>query len=54
MVILNIRNIKIIYLNKLLNYKNLRLFKIVRVINNLVYKLKLFLVINGIFLVFYL
>ena len=50
---LNIRNIKTIYLNKLLDYKNLRLFKVVRVINNLVYKLKLPLAIEGIFLVFY-
>ena len=49
----NIRNIKTTYLSKLLDYKNLRLFKVVRVINNLIYKLKLFLAIEGIFLVFY-
>ena len=53
-IILNIKNIKITYLNKLLNYKNLKLFKIIKIINNLIYKLKLFLIINNIFLVFYL
>ena len=31
------RNIKITRLNKSLNYKNLRLFKIIRVINNIAY-----------------
>ena len=53
-IILDIRNIKIIKLNKLLDYKNLGLFKVVRVINNSIYKLKLLLLIEGIFLVFYL
>ena len=40
-VILNSRNIKIARPNKFLNYKNLESFKIVRVINNIVYELKL-------------
>ena len=38
---LNSRNIKITRLNKSLNYKNLELFKIIRAINNIAYKLKL-------------
>ena len=54
MIILNTRNIKIIKLNKLLDYKNLDLFKIIRVINNFTYKLKLLLLIEDIFLIFYL
>ena len=50
---LNNRNIKITRLNKSLNYKNLRLFKIVKIINNIVYKLKLLDDIN-IFSIFHL
>ena len=38
---LDSRNIKIIRLNKSLDYKNLGLFRIVRVINNIVYELEL-------------
>ena len=53
-IILNTRNIKITRLNKLLNYKNLNLFKVIRAINNSIYKLKLLLLIEEIFLVFYL
>lgn len=53
MVILDAWNIWTSLRNKLLDYKNLGLFKIIRVINNLAYKLKLPLSINTIFLVFY-
>ena len=53
MIILNSRNIKIIRLNKLLDYKNLELFKVSYIINNIVYELKLLDSIN-VFLVFYL
>ena len=53
-MILNIKNIKTTYLNKLLDYKNLGLYKIIRVINNRAYKLDLLALIRGIFLVFYL
>ena len=38
---LNSRNIKTIRLNKSLNYKNLKLFRVVRAINNITYKLEL-------------
>ena len=37
----NNRNIKTIKLNKLLNYKNLKLFKIIKVYDNSIYCLKL-------------
>ena len=50
---LNNRNIQIIRSNKSLNYKNLELYRIVRVINNIVYELKLLDELN-IYLVFYL
>ncbi len=53
-MILNIKNIKTTYLNKLLDYKNLGLYKIIRVINNRAYKLDLLALIRGIFLVFHL
>ena len=53
-VMLDTRNIKITCLNKLLDHKNLGPFKIIRVINNLVYKLKLLLSMAGIFSIFYL
>ena len=49
---LNSRNIRTIRLNKSLDYKNLGLYKIIRVINNIVYKLKLPLEIN-IYSIFY-
>jgi len=54
LVILNYRNIKIIRPAKSLDYKNLGPFKVIRVINNLVYKLELFKSINSIFFIFYL
>ena len=50
---LNNRNIRITRLNKSLNYKNLELYKIVKVINNIIYELKLSNDLN-IYLVFYL
>ena len=53
-VILNIKNIIIKGNNKNLNYKNLGLFIIKRVINNIIYKLNLNYVIVFIFLIFYL
>ena len=53
-IILDTRNIKITRLNKSLDYKNLGPFKVVRVINNSIYKLKLLSLIAGIFSIFYL
>ena len=50
---LDSRNIKIIRLNKSLDYKNLKLFRIIRIINNIAYKLELSNKIN-VYLVFYL
>ena len=49
---LDSRNIKTKRSNKSLDYKNLKLFKIIKVINNIVYELKL---LDGIdiYLVFY-
>ena len=38
---LNSKNIKIIQSSKFLNHKNLNFFKIIKVINNIIYKLKL-------------
>ena len=38
---------------KLLNYKNLKPFKIIRAIKNITYKLDLFKLIKKLFLVFY-
>ena len=49
---LNSRNIRTIRLNKSLDYKNLGPYKVIRVINNIVYKLKLPLGIN-IYSIFY-
>lgn len=54
LVILNNRNIKIVKSNKLLNYKNIKSNKIIRVIDNLIYKLKLLDSLKKVFLVFYL
>ena len=51
---LNARNIKTVRLSKSLNYKNLKSFKIVCVINNSAYKLKLLKFIKSVYLVFYL
>ena len=39
-IMLDNRNIKITRSNKLLNYKNLGSFKIIKVINNIIYKLE--------------
>ena len=47
------RNIKTTRSNKFLNYKNLNPFKIIRAINNMIYKLELSENIN-IYAVFYL
>ena len=52
-VMLDSRNIKIIRSNKLLNYKNLGLFRVVRAINNRIYKLNLSKKMN-IYSIFYL
>lgn len=54
MVILDTWNIWISYANKSLNYKNLKPFKIIRIINNLAHKLDLPQSISGVFLIFYL
>ena len=50
---LDSRNIRIIRSNKSLDYKNLKLFKIIKAINNMTYKLKLSDEIN-VYLVFHL
>ena len=52
MIMLNVKNIKINQLNKSLNYKNTNPFKIIKIINNIIYKLKLLKEIN-IFLIFH-
>ena len=49
---LDSRNIKTIRSNKFLDYKNLNPFKIIRAINNIIYKLKLSKSIN-IYSIFY-
>ena len=54
MILLDNKNIKITRFNKLINYKNLGLYKIIKVFNNFTYKLDLFNSINNIYLVFYL
>ena len=38
---LNVKNIKINRLNKSLNHKNISLFKIIKVVNNIIYELEL-------------
>ena len=43
---LNDKNIKINRLSKSLNHKNINLYKIIKVINNIIYKLKLSKKIN--------
>jgi len=52
-IILNFKNINIIKLNKFLKHKNASFYKIVQVINNYVYKLKLLELIKLIYFVFY-
>ena len=54
MVILNAWNIWTSYVKKSLDHKNFGLFKIIKVINNSAYKLKLSPSMNSIFPVFYL
>ena len=49
---LNNKNIKINRSSKSLNYKNINLYKIIKVINNIIYRLKLSKEIN-IFFIFY-
>ena len=51
---LNNRNIKTIKSNKLLNHKNLDLYKIIKIYNNFVYELKLSLFMKRIYLIFHL
>ena len=51
---LNFKNIIIIRLNKSLEHKNANSYKIVQIINNYNYKLKLFKLIKQIYSIFYL
>ena len=51
---LNYRNIKITRLNKSLNHKNMKSFKIVRVINNSIYEFNLLNTMKSVFSIFYL
>ena len=51
---LNNRNIKTIISNKLLNHKNLNLFKIFKVYKNSIYELKLLILMKRLYLIFYL
>jgi len=53
-IILNTRNIAIAKLSKSLEHKNIDFYKIVKVINNYVYELKLFKSIKLIYFIFYL
>ena len=53
MIILNNRNIKTIKLNKSFNYKNLGSFKIIKIYDNFVYELKLFIFMKKVHPVFY-
>ena len=52
MIILDNKNIKIKRLSKSLNYKNLKSYKVIKVINNIIYKLNLLNELN-IYLIFY-
>ena len=54
MIMLDFKNLKIARSNKNLNYKNLKFFKIIRVINNSVYELKLSNNMQNIYSMFYL
>ena len=49
MIMLNVKNIKTNRSSKSLNYKNINPFKIIKVINNITYKLKLSKKINVFF-----
>ena len=53
-IMLNNRNIKTMKLNKLLNYKNLKFFKIIKVYDNSIYYLKLSILIKRYHFVFHL
>ena len=52
-IMLNVKFIKTIRFNKFLNYKNLDSYKIIEIINNCAYKLKLFKSMQSIFFVFH-
>ena len=54
MIILDNKNIKIIRLIKSLNYKNLGLYKIIKAYKNLIYELKLLVLIKRLYSIFYL
>ena len=51
---LNNRNIKTIKLNKSFDYKNLKLFKIIKIYNNSIYYLKLSTSMKRLYLIFHL
>ena len=53
-IILNRRNITIIKPNSSLNYKDLGLYKVIKVINNTVFKLRLLETLEKVIPVFYL
>ena len=53
MIIFDFKNLKIARSNKSLDYKNLKFFKIIRVINNNVYELKLSNNIQNIYSIFH-
>ena len=53
MVILDIRNMKTDRPSRSLDYKNLGPFKVIKVLDNMAYKLDLLLVIKSIHLVFH-
>ena len=50
---LNNRNIKIIKLNKLFNYKNFDFLKIINIYENSIYELKLLILIKRLHFIFY-
>ena len=53
MIILNARFQKTTKLNKNLDYKNLKSFKIVKIVDNMIYELKFFEIMQNIFLMFH-
>ena len=52
-VMLNTKNIKITKLNNSLDYKNLNLFQIKKIIDNMIYELNLFKLMLNIFFMFH-
>ena len=54
MIILDNKNIKIIRFIKFLNHKNLELYKIIKIYKNLIYELKLLILMRRLHFVFYL